>query len=195
MRPRLPFRQDRGGTAVTEFAFLAPVMLLLVFGLLELGYVAFARSTLESATMMGARYAAAQSCLANREPGMQAIINTRMSDFGSADGQPVKIVFKAYGAQFGDVGNPEPYNDMNDNKKYDIGESYDDINGNGEWDEDMGREGSVGGAGDVVTLNTSFRLRPLVPFLAESINSGRDYYQIGSSTAVRNEPFFRNDCT
>lgn len=189
------FGPDRRGSAAMEFAFLGPVMILLLFGLLELGYVGFARSTLESATMSGARYAAAQSCLAKRQPGMQSIINTRMSDFNSADGKPVVITSKAYGSNFGDAGNPEPFTDANSNKAYDVGESYDDVNGNGKWDNDMGRDGSVGGAGDVVTLTTSFKLRPLVPFLAEQINGGRDHYQIGSSTVVRNEPFFRNNCS
>lgn len=195
MRNAPSFRHDRQGAAALEFAFVAPVMIVLIFGLLQLGYVAFARSALESATMAGARYAAAQSCLATRKSGMESLISQRMATFNSFNNEPVRIDVKSYGSEFGSVGNPEPYTDANKNKQHDPGETYDDVNGNGQWDEDMGREGSVGNAGDVVTLSTSYKLQALVPFIAERFNGGQPYFALGASTVVRNEPIFRDKCS
>ena len=194
MRSVPSFRRDHRGAAALEFAFVAPVMIVLIFGLLQLGYVAFARSSLESATMAGARYAAAQSCLAKRKSGMESLITQRMGNFHSFNDEPVRIEVKSYGAEFGSVGNPEPYADTNKNKQHDAGESYDDVNGNGRWDQDMGREGSVGNAGDVVTLSTSYKLQALVPFIAERFNGGEPYYALQASTVVRNEPVFQDKC-
>ena len=192
---RTPFAPDRRGTAILEFAFVAPVLILLLFGLLQLAHVAFARSALESATMAGARYAAAQSCLSRRQSGMQQIIIDRMTQFQSFNGEAPAIKVLAYGSNFGDVGNPEPYTDTNRNHRHDANESYTDVNGNGGYDEDMGRDGSVGNAGDVVSLTTSFKLAPIVPFLSERLNDGLPFYTLSASTVVRNEPIFRDQCT
>lgn len=48
---------------------------------------------------------------------------------------------------FGDVGKPEPYVDSSPgNGAYDAGEDFTDINGNGQWDSDMGQAGLGGPA-------------------------------------------------
>lgn len=187
------------GLAAVEFALLAPVMILMITGFLELGYVTFARSTLESATLEAARSASATECPANRDEEMRMMIARRMEVITSADGSGPNIVVKAYGGNFSDVHAPEPFTDEETkdrpkNKKWDTGESYTDLNGNGKWDDDIGVDGSLGAAGDVVSYTTSYNVASLVPFLSERLNNGRNYYPITASTVIRNEPVFRDRC-
>ena len=86
---------------------------------------------------------------------------------------------------FGDVGQPEPFTDDNANDAYDAGEDFNDVNGNGVWDEDMGAAG-LGGPGDVVVYQMSYDWDIIIPmfepFFGESIS-------LDANIAVRNEPF------
>ncbi len=49
--------RNQRGTSVMEFALVLPVLLAFVFGLVEMGYMYFASSTVEKAAQIGARYA------------------------------------------------------------------------------------------------------------------------------------------
>jgi Flp pilus assembly protein TadG len=192
MLGRLSRQQD--GIAATEFALVAPVIFTILFGLLELAWVQSARSALESATMKGARLIAASDCPSQREEILRNSIVRGMNHVRSSDGKPPTIESKAYGSAFGDVGEPEPFVDVapTKNGKYDLGEAYTDVNGNGKWDADMGKSGSVGGAGNVVSYTVTFRVKSMVPWIATKFNDGSDYYPIKATTVIRNEPIFRD---
>jgi Flp pilus assembly protein TadG len=47
---------DRGGTAILEFAFIAPLMLTLILGIVDFGRMFYVRQGLEYATEEAARY-------------------------------------------------------------------------------------------------------------------------------------------
>lgn len=51
-----PWRDEAGASAL-EVAFILPVLLAMLFGLVEFGYNLFARSTVEKAAQVGARFA------------------------------------------------------------------------------------------------------------------------------------------
>ena len=55
MRQFSLFRKDSYGTAIIEFAIVAPVLFLLLIGFIELGLILFATTMLEGATDVGAR--------------------------------------------------------------------------------------------------------------------------------------------
>lgn len=65
-KPKRPWRNERGAIAV-EFAIAAPLLVLLFFGVLEMGGLLKTRSQLTDASREGARVAAAQP----REVGYQ----------------------------------------------------------------------------------------------------------------------------
>ncbi len=186
-------RREDGVTAV-EFAFIAPVMLMLIGGLLEVGYLTFARSTLENAVLTAARQSRVSDCPNENAEAIEEGIAERMSFVVSSDGEPPDVRVDSYGGNFGDVGNPEPFDDVNGSGQRDEGESYTDVNGNGEWDADMGSEGDFGSFGEVVRFTATFKVKSLVPAVSRQINSGRDYYTIESVTVVRNEPFREAAC-
>jgi Flp pilus assembly protein TadG len=54
-------RKNRRGAAVVEFAIVAPVFFLLVFGMIEYGRMVMVQQVLTNASREGARYAVIQS--------------------------------------------------------------------------------------------------------------------------------------
>lgn len=188
---RIPLlARDERGVAAVEFGLIAPVVVLMLGGFMEFAHVSSARSTLEAATMRAARAVAASDCPSQREAILKAIVENGMSGFRSADGKKATITSKAYSSRFGDVGEPEPFEDTNGNKIHDDGESYTDVNGNGKYDTDMGASGSIGAAGEVVSYTAEFRVGSLFPFISQQF-VGSNSYRLRASTVVRNEPVFR----
>ncbi|WP_448502113.1 TadE/TadG family type IV pilus assembly protein [Sphingomonas sp.] len=191
--PLIALARDKHGLAATEFGLIAPVIVLLLFGAIELTYVSAARSTLEFATIRGGRMIAASDCPTTRKETMEKSVADSMSWVSSHNDEGPVVTAKSYGTKFGQVGQPEPFIDdpVAPNGKYDVGESFTDVNGNGKWDADMGVSGSVGDANQVVSYEATFKVKSLVPFIADALNDGRDHYVVSASTIVRNEPVFR----
>lgn len=181
--------RDVRGIAVVEFAFVAPILVLLICGFMEFSHVSSARTRLEGATMRAARAVAASDCPTEREGTMRRIITDAMEDIPSPNGGDVEIITKSYSDAFDDVGEPEPFDDLNGNSKWDAGEPYSDINGNGEHDKDMGSLGSIGGAGQVVSYTARYQVYSLFNFINVQVG-GNGIYNIEASTVMRNEPIF-----
>ncbi|MCZ8137067.1 MAG: pilus assembly protein [Porphyrobacter sp.] len=196
MIPRLRRRllRDSAGVTLVEFALVAPVMFVLLGALLELGYVAFARSTLESAILDASRSARVAECPGEAAALIEQEVNDRMAVVISHDGAPPEFTVRSYGDEFGNVGNPEPFNDLDASGTYGPGEPYTDINGNARWDDDMGREGNYGSFGEVVQFTATFEVASLLPFVAARINGNEGFYPIAAETVVRNEPFKDVEC-
>ena len=54
-RPLARLRRDRRGVTVVEFAFVLPVMLVLMMGMMELGYQAYVQSVITGAVQKAGR--------------------------------------------------------------------------------------------------------------------------------------------
>lgn len=186
--------RDRSGVTVVEFAAVGPVMILLLCGLLEMGYVAFARSTLESAILDASRDSRVAECPEQIAEQLQATLDRRLSVVSSHDGQPPTLVVRSYGTEFGNVETPEPFSDADGNGVRDPGEPYTDFNGNGQWDADMGRQGNYGAFGEVVQFEASYNVTSIFPFLGAQLTGGEGFYRISAETVVRNEPFKEVTC-
>ena len=187
--------RDTNGIASIEFAIVAPVMFMLIGGLLELGYVTFARSTLESAILDASRASRVTDCPNQNASLIADKLDDRLAIIPSADGNGPRLTVESYGDEFGNVGTPEPFTDDNGNDFYDVGETYDDVNGNGQWDADMGQAGNYGSFGDVVRFSAEFDVPSLFGFVAQAINDGQSFYTVSATTVVRNEPYRDADCS
>jgi Flp pilus assembly protein TadG len=77
----LLLRSDRAASAV-EFAMVLPLLLLLIFGIIDIGRYMWTINQAEKATQMGVRYAVVSDPVAN-------VINTDFVSFGIAGGDPV----------------------------------------------------------------------------------------------------------
>lgn len=187
--------KDKDAIAAVEFAFLAPILIFMICGFMEYSHVSSARTRLEGATMRAARAVAASDCPSEREAIMLTIVTNGMDDIPSPNGGIVEVVTKSYSERFKDVGEPEPFNDLNGNKIWEAGEPFTDVNGNGSFDKDMGTTGSIGGAGQVVSYTARYKVLSLFTFVSRQFRN-TDVYDIEASTVIRNEPIFSTSgCT
>lgn len=175
---------NKGVTAI-EFAFLAPVFLLLVCGIIEFSLIAFTSTVMESATTSSSRlgktgYAAAGM---TRQQEIINNITSKTSDF--LNPALLTVTTSVY-SNFSAVGQPEPcISPTNPPCSGAPGVNYSDINGNGQWDSDMGAAG-LGNAGDIVVYTVTYPWSILTPMVSAIIGST---YIITARTVVRNEPF------
>ncbi len=175
-------RAEGGATAV-EFALILPVLLLFILGSIEMAIVLFIGSSIESAVLEASRYGATRPEEGvSRDQQVLRIINART--YGLLDMDKVDLETLVYD-DFDDIGKPEPFTDLNANLVHDDGEPYEDVNGNGQWDEDMGAAG-LGEGGSVVVYRITYDWGIVTPMLERVL--GRTVRHV-SSVAIRNEPF------
>lgn len=172
-------RQKDGVTAV-EFALAAPVLLILLLGIYDIGHMAYSSAVLHGAVEEVARRAALETAsVADEDAYVRGVIQ------GVAPGATVTTTRESY-YDFTDVDRPESWNDANSSGACDNSESYTDENRNGRWDADVGQSGN-GGANDVVIYKVTVAYTPLfpVPFMTNH-NQQRE---ISATTVKKNQPF------
>ena len=179
----------REGAAILEFALAAPLLIVAVGGIIELGMIMFVDSLLEG----GVRQASRLGLTGYTPTGTnridyitQAIVQTSAGLIKPAD---ITIATEVY-SSFASIGQPEPFVDANGNGKYDAGESFTDVNGNGKWDTDMGKAG-LGGPGDIVVYTATVNWH-LMTNLLNSVIGQNGVIVLSASTTVRNEPWGNN---
>jgi len=178
------FKDEEGVTAV-EFAFVAPVFLLLISAVIEFSLVMFTTSVMEGATNSTSRLGKTGYTPAGFTRG-EAIINA-VKDRTASLLDPAKITIdsKVY-SDFSKVGKPEPcVNPVNPPCSGTAGVNYVDVNGNGNWDQDMGAAG-LGNAGDIVVYTVTYPWAIMSPLMHPMLGS---IYNISVRSIVRNEPF------
>ena len=187
LRRRLArLRRRSDGLAAVEFALIAPVMLLLSVGTLEVGMIYFGSTLLEGGLREAARYGltGAPPPSGTREDHVVALVNANGAGMVEITEDDITTVVYP---NFTSIGVPEPYDDENGNDTYDSGEPFTDINCNDQWDEDMGRAG-VGSGGEVVVYTVTYEL-PMMTGLLDSMMGKDGKVPLTASVTVRNEPF------
>lgn len=183
--------RDSRGVTLVEFAFVAPVLLLMLIGGFDLAHQSYVRSVMQGALNDAARRAAVEDPEFGSEGDtveerVEAMVSDRLASL--APGATITVTQENY-FDFSGIGNPEKLmTDKNKNGKYDAVDKdcFADLNENGEYDTDTGRDG-VGGANDVVFYQATLtmpRLVPLHAFLRVS-----DSYNLAAETAIRNQPY------
>lgn len=184
LSPNRFIRCQRGVTAI-EFAIIAPVMLLMIFSILEFSMLMLVTNIMESATSISSRLGRtghAESGV-SREDTILASIEERAGVL--IDSNNLTINSKYY-EQFDQIGDAEPWNDLNGNGNADAGE-YTDINGNGQYDAEMGQAG-YGNADDIVVYTVSYPWSVATPIMREFIGTN-GIYTITTHAVVKNEPY------
>jgi Flp pilus assembly pilin Flp len=178
-------RAEEGVSAV-EFAVVAPAVVLLIFGIIELAMIMVVYNVMESATTLSSRLGKTGFVGEGitRQATLLASIEHRAGMLIEMD--DITVTSKVY-KQFDQINDPEPYTDANGNGSRDSGEAYTDINGNGQWDADMGTAG-YGNAGDVVVYSVSYPWSIATPIMREFIGTNGDY-TITTHAVVKNEPY------
>lgn len=185
------FAADDRGVTIIEFAIVAPVLVLLLVGGFDLAHQSYVRSVLQGALNDAARRAAVE------DPAFVAAGDTLEERVAALIiGQVAPITPKAEIVieqrnfyDFSGIGNPEKLmTDVNENGQYDEsdGDCFADLDEDGEYDIDTGREG-VGGANDVVFYEATLTMPRLVPL--HGFLGVAPEYNLRAETAIRNQPY------
>lgn len=177
---RLP-ANDSGATLV-EFALIAPVLLMMLLGMFDMGYNFYMQSQLQGAIQGAARTSTVEGSL-----GKSAAVDAKVKNAVHDIVPDADIIFsrKAY-ASFSDVGQPEDFSDLNKNGLCDDDEPFEDANQNGTWDEDRGTDG-MGGARDAVLYVVTVKYPRA--FAAAGVIGLPDYVETQATTVLRNQPY------
>jgi len=138
-------RRDTRGAALVEFALIAPVLLVLLLGMFEMGYNFYTQSQLQGAVQRAARAATVEASKGNTneiDAAVAAAVHAIVPD------AKLKFSRRAY-ASFRDVRRAEDFTDIDGSGTGNGGEPFEDANANGLWDQDRGIAGG-GGARDAV---------------------------------------------
>lgn len=176
---------DRSGAIAIEFAFAAPVLLILICGGLELGYAAYVQAVLEGEMQRASRSRTLETA---GDSAQRALIENRVRDMVHQLAPTATVTFSRRAFRdYAEVDAPfEPFNDINANGSCDFPETYEDLNNNGRWDEQGRSEESDGNARDVVVYTATVHHARLLPI---AINPLLQERPITARTALRNQPF------
>ena len=186
--------RDRRGVTVVEFAFVAPVMLMLMMGIFDLAYQIYAQSILSGALQKAGRDSTIQGAAGNTTAIDNSVIArvgvlmkgaVQQCPVSTTATTPTWCAVRKTVQRFGYV-NGEPFTDSNGNGVRDNKECYTDVNGNKKYDADISGSG-VGGANDVSVYSFTVaypRLFPVAGLLGWSGNQ-----TITATTILKNQPY------
>jgi Flp pilus assembly protein TadG len=173
------WRDTRGATAV-EYAFVLPILMLILMGTGYFGQMFYGRALLNGAVRQAARDATLEN--ANTTALDQSVTKVISP---ALPGVTVASTRKAY-YDFSDIGRAEKWTDANSNGRCDNGEPYTDENGDGSWNSDIGEAGN-GTAGDIIVYTVTASYSPMfnVPFMKSLWGK----VSLTSSAVRRNQPW------
>lgn len=177
------FNSDDSGVTTVEFALIAPVFILMLTGLIEFSLAMFASGVMEGATAASSRYGKTGYVIEGITRQQQIINTVSSRTAGLLNPDNITVNTTVY-PSFDSISQEEPYIDANHNGTYNVGETYTDINGNGQWDSE-GVEG-LGNANDIVVYTVSYPWTINTPLISYFFS---EPFVISSRTVVKNEPY------
>nr|WP_315459286.1 pilus assembly protein [uncultured Sphingorhabdus sp.] len=183
---RLKNNQD--GASIMEFGLIAPVVMVMMLGTMDIGHSYFVRATLDGAMQNAAR---SSSLEGSATLTAQELVDLRVEESILALAPNATITstrryYKTFSeaalARAETVIEPPAGADL----KCDPGESFMDANDNGVWDADGGTDGQ-GGAKDIVIIKFKVsypRLFPMAKLLGLPAN-----VELESNSILANQPY------
>jgi Flp pilus assembly pilin Flp len=176
-------QRDREGVTLVEFAFVGPVLILMLMGLFDIAHTQYTSSVLYGAMQKAARDYTLESAGIS-----EATIDRRVDEqVRSVMPNGATITFtKTNFEDFKNVNEPEEWTDTNNNGTCDNNEPYKDANNNGSWDVNRGR-GGIGAGRDVIlySANVTYpRLFPLFSMIGLPQN-----VSLNATSVLRRQPF------
>jgi Flp pilus assembly pilin Flp len=172
---------NRGATLV-EFAMIAPVLLMLIMGVFDMGHNIYTKTLLEGAVQKAARDSSIEGSSVKASQIDAAVTAAVRHVSPNAE---LSFSRQAY-TNFSEVSQPEDFTDIDKDGKCAGGEPFEDVNGNGDWDADRGIDG-FGGARDAVLYTVRIEYPRLFP-IANLIGLPPTF-TTESVTVLRNQPF------
>lgn len=179
--------RDERGAALVEFAFVAPVFLVMLMAGLDLGYRQYLQSVIAGTVESVARRSAVGGMSTTQvDTAIITDVKKILPESAKADPESIKIIKRSYD-NFSSIGNPEKItSDTAPVGTYNVGDCYEDANRNNVFDATGGSTG-IGGAEDVIyyQVDVEFpRLFPMAGLLGWEVNQKSTV-----KTIVRNQPY------
>lgn len=176
-------RDDSSGVTLVEFAFVGPVLILMIMGLFDIAHTQYSASVLNGAMQKAARDLTLESA-----QSQQVNIDARVTEQVRAvmPSNATVTLQKQSHFDFSDVDLPEEFTDQNADGRCNNNEPYVDNNDNGSWDADRGKDG-IGGARDVVVYTAIVTYPRMFPMFG--LAGLPQNVTIRASTVLRNQPF------
>lgn len=177
------WHDDETGSVAVEFAFLAPIIILIFVAVFELAMLEICRNDLELAAREASRFGITGTVPdgKTREQAIEDIV-LRIAGNYFIPGS-VEVTTGVYN-DFSST-EPEPWTDLNGNGTYDKGESYVDVNKNGQYDFNMAASGA-GGFNSIVRYTVTARRAYLTPIWRSLTGQSEAAFRV--ETLVKNEP-------
>ncbi len=188
MTRRPPLAASQSGATTVEFAMVLPILLVLVMGIFDVAMNLYATSVLQGSMQKAGRDFSLEDAR-SRQSTIESYITRQVRRI--APDAVVTFERDAY-FDFADVGQPEVYDDLNDDGECNADEPFEDANGNGQWDADRGEAG-FGGARDAIMFTATATYSRLFPM--DGLLGLPDRVTISASTVLRNQPFDDQDRT
>ena len=174
--------RDQRGATLVEFGLVAGPFILMLLGIMDLGYRGYVDTVSKSVLHRVARDASTGEMTAEQ---IEQQVNDGLDALVLKDAV-ISVTTESY-FDFTNIGKPEKLTvDNNGNGEVDPGDCFIDNNGNDVFDTDYGIAGT-GGPDDIVNYKieiTSPRLFPLASMMGLD-----ETMTISNSTAVRNQPY------
>ena len=173
---------DARGVSAIEFAVVAPVLIVGIMGMFDLGYNIYTDALLQGAVQKAARDSTIEGA-----PAKANVLDAKVARIVHQIAPRAALTYerKAY-ASFGDVNQPEDFTDLDDDGICNNGEPFEDANGSGVWDSDRSVAG-FGGARDAVLYTVTVDYPRPFP-VAKLIGQSGEFKMV-ATTVLRNQPF------
>lgn len=174
-------RDDRRGATIVELAFVALPLLGALLGVIDFGYRMYLGAVVEGTVHRAARLTTVGDLSSDQ---VDTYIQSQLKTFSKY--AQITIEKKSY-SEYSGVSKPEKIvSDTQPKDVYNVGDCYEDANGNGVYDTDGGRSG-LGGSDDIVYYRVSATFRRIVPLT--KIFGFTPTETVSSSTVLRNQPY------
>lgn len=175
-------RRDERGATLIEFAMVAPVMLLVIMGLLDMTYRIYATAILQGAVQKASRYAT----LASNNTSQTAIDTEVKNAFKQINGAVTDASFVITRRNFTNFTNADKMEpSTGPGGACAAGYTYVDLNNSNTYDD--GAQNGQGGAQDAVLYTVQVTYP--TPFPVSSLYGATRTPTIRATTILRNQPF------
>ncbi|MEE9434044.1 MAG: TadE family protein [Sphingorhabdus sp.] len=191
--------RDNSGVSVVEFGMIAPALILMIIGAMDVGHTLYMRTVINGALQDAGRSSSLEgSAVTSEQSRIDNNIKRIIRKLAPNAGVTVN---RRYYKTFSDaaLAEAESWTDDNDNNTCDNNEPYVDENNNEAWDADGGNNGQ-GGARDIVIITATVNYERLFPmagllglsddvsFTSDSILANQPYgeQQLYGTAVVRN---------
>jgi TadE-like protein len=178
---------DSSGVTLVEFAFVGPVLIVMIMGIFDMAHTQYTNALLSGALQKAGRDMTLESA-GSRQAATDERVRTQVLNL-LPEGATVEFERLSH-FDFTDINEPEEFTDNNGDQICNNSEVFADANDNGQWDPNRGRQG-IGGARDAVLYTAVVTYPRLFP-MYELIGMPNDV-TLRSTTVLRNQPFSAQD--